>query len=786
MNKCSDDDRHQVLSCSLPDCPKLLGEWIDQSECISTGDDETCGPGQQRQTRVCVSGTRDKCNVSEEEQLIECRLPDCPKILGPWNDDGPCNAIGNDKTCGPGNQKQSRSCRNGTHDKCTVLDELQTIPCSLPDCPKELGHWVNDGPCQAVEIATSCGVGRLKQFRNCTDGTTDLCEYEDMKRTVSCSLPNCFKSLGDWMSEGECKSIGSDETCGPAEQKQNRTCISGVTTECSDADKEQFISCDLPDCPKKLGDWTNYGKCEAIGDDKMCGPGYQNQIRSCIDGTKDKCTETETQKDVLCRLPDCPKKLGRWRNEGLCQAVASNKMCGPAMQRQTRTCLNGTTDMCDTADVRHVIPCSLPNCPKTLGIWVDQGNCNAIGANKHCGPGNIVQVRQCEDGTIEKCTREDREQISRCNLADCPMQTGNWTNNGYCVANNDPKECGPGQQKQTRTCVDGTKEKCTNKNRERHISCNLMDCPKEYGEWTNEGSCIADSIRKDCGEGQQSQTRLCTDGTKDKCTLEERGRTIACHLPDCSKNFDRWTNDGVCVGHGANKTCGPGYQAQIRPCINGTVDKCTQEDIVRNISCNLRDCEKKTGAWKNEGYCEAIGGDSSCGPGNQKQIRACIDGTSDKCMKHDREQITHCNLPDCPKVFEIWNNVGYCEADGADKSCGPGKQNQGRVCRDGTIDKCTINDREQIISCNLKNCVKKLGHWINDGVCQASNGIANCGPGLQKQTRSCVDGTVDKCSANDTEQTISCEDAGSSLSPCPGINYVINIFVILYIVIKED
>ena len=132
-----------------------------------------------------------------------------------------------------------------------------------------------------------------------------------------------------------------------------------------------------------------------------------------------------------------------------------------------------------------------------------------------------------------------------------------------------------------------------------------------------------------------------------------------------------------------------------------------------------------------------------------------------------------------------WTNEGSCQAVGVNPACGPGTQTQVRTCTDGTIDKCTINDREQIISCNLKNCVKKLGHWINDGVCQASNGIANCGPGLQKQTRSCVDGTADKCSANDTEQTISCEDAGSSLSPCPGINYVINIFVILSIVIKD-
>ena len=66
---------------------------------------------------------------------------------------------------------------------------------------------------------------------------------------------------------------------------------------------------------------------------------------------------------------------------------------------------------------------------------------------------------------------------------------------------------------------------------------------------------------------------------------------------------------------------------------------------------------------------------------------------------------------------------------------------------------------------------KKLGSWTNDGGCFADHGDAPaCGPGTQNQTRTCEDGTIDKCTEQvinakgqmingDKMQTISC-DAG--------------------------
>ena len=60
---------------------------------------------------------------------------------------------------------------------------------------------------------------------------------------------------------------------------------------------------------------------------------------------------------------------------------------------------------------------------------------------------------------------------------------------------------------------------------------------------------------------------------------------------------------------------------------------------------------------------------------------------------------------------------------------------------------------------------KKLGSWINDGDCVATAG-GDCGPGTQVQMRTCEDGTVDKCTPEDRTQTISCADAGTALPAC--------------------
>ena len=62
---------------------------------------------------------------------------------------------------------------------------------------------------------------------------------------------------------------------------------------------------------------------------------------------------------------------------------------------------------------------------------------------------------------------------------------------------------------------------------------------------------------------------------------------------------------------------------------------------------------------------------------------------------------------------------------------------------------------------------KLFGVWVNDGACQATGADPTCGPGIQIQNRTCIDGTTDKCTAKDISQTISCSSAGTALPDCP-------------------
>ena len=63
---------------------------------------------------------------------------------------------------------------------------------------------------------------------------------------------------------------------------------------------------------------------------------------------------------------------------------------------------------------------------------------------------------------------------------------------------------------------------------------------------------------------------------------------------------------------------------------------------------------------------------------------------------------------------------------------------------------------------------KQIGPWTNAGLCEATGDDKSCGPGNQRQTRSCTDGTTENCSSSEREQTVSCSDAGTSLDDCPG------------------
>ena len=49
--------------------------------------------------------------------------------------------------------------------------------------------------------------------------------------------------------------------------------------------------------------------------------------------------------------------------------------------------------------------------------------------------------------------------------------------------------------------------------------------------------------------------------------------------------FSDWTNHAVCVANGADITCGPGTQVQVQTCTDGEIEKCTEYQITRTVTC---------------------------------------------------------------------------------------------------------------------------------------------------------------------------------------------------------
>ena len=463
-----------MTPCNLQDCPKTLGNWTDLDVCKAEGTDSTCGPGKRNQTRICTDGTADRCTESDTNQIVSCALRDCPKILGRWRDAAGCDTYTQEKSCGPGSMFQTRECSDGTTDRCTKWDKQQYTGCSLADCPKKLGNWTTSGNCVGTGSYSVCGEGLVSQTRTCVDGTSDKCSTSDKERKVNCTLPSCYTGVGDWTNVGACNAIGNKKTCGPGRQQQTRACTDGVVYKCTPAITQKTISCSLPDCPKELGDWVNDGGCIASGTDKSCGPGNQKQTRNRVDGTRDKCTASDVTNTLSCSLPDCPKKLGIWVLEA-CIAIGSDKSCGPGRQRKTRSCEDGTNDKCHPRDREETTSCNLKDCPKVLGTWYNVGSCVAIGTDPYCGPGNQRQTRSCVDGTRDRCSNSDRYRYVTCNKPDCPKKFGPWRNNGQCQTSHG-KQCGNGKQSQIRDCTDGTRDKCQSSERQREITCKMRAC----------------------------------------------------------------------------------------------------------------------------------------------------------------------------------------------------------------------------------------------------------------------------------------------------------------------
>lgn len=88
------------------------------------------------------------------------------------------------------------------------------------------------------------------------------------------------------------------------------SCSATETVVAGTVDENGCPTVDTCVASKILGEWTNEGSCIADGDDATCGTGTQKQGRTCMDGTIDVCTDAEKQRDVTCvaagtALPVC-------------------------------------------------------------------------------------------------------------------------------------------------------------------------------------------------------------------------------------------------------------------------------------------------------------------------------------------------------------------------------------------------------------------------------------------------------------------------------------------------
>ena len=152
----------------------------------------------------------------------------------------------------------------------------------------------------------------------------------------------------------------------------------------------------------------------------------------------------------------------------------------------------------------------------------------------------------------------------------------------------------------------------------------------------------------------------------------------------------------------------------------------------------------------------------------------------------DRQQNVSClaagiSQEPCERVVGNWTNIGNCSAVGSDEDCGLGIVAQVRTCEDGTIHKCSeILLRDDAVNCEdagipLDPCPKDFsGNWTTKGTCKSA--VPGCGPGTATQIKDCTNGTIDKCSKDDMERTVSCKDAGIPQLNCTGyLRYQVSI-----------
>ena len=397
------------------------------------------------------------------------------------------------------------------------------------------------------------------------------------------------------------------------------------------------------------------------------------------------------------------------------------------------------------------------------GGWTRYGKWSDCSAD--CGGGRKTRIRSCTDPTPANgganCIGET--VITRkCNLNPCPIN-GGWTVfTGWsgCTAN-----CGGGQQTRTRSCTNPTPANggtdCIGETEETW-QCNLNPCPINGG-WTVFTGWSGCSAK--CGGGNQTRTRFCTQPTPANGGNECEGEaeeSKKCNLNPCPINGG-WT---VFTGwSGCSAKCGGGQQTRTRSCnqptpANGGIE--CEGEAEESKKCNLNPCPINGGWTVFTGWSDCS---SKCGGGQQTQTRSCTNPTpangGTEC-EGEAEESKKCNLNPCPinGGWTVFTGWSGCTA-----KCGGGQQTRTRSCTkptpaNGGTD--CIGETEETWQCNLNPCPINGGWTVFTGWSGCS---AKCGGGNQTRTRFCTQPTPanggNECEG-EAEESKKC-----NLSPCP-------------------
>ena len=288
------------------------------------------------------------------------------KVLGKWKLDGDCIPTTLGSNCGPGTQIRTRTCKDGAIQKCEFRDRISRQQCKLKDCPKVLGEWTDVEKCRTFDTSRKCGKGKRLQTRSCKDGTIDICNSEETSRNVNCII-ECRKEFGQWL-EGKCVLNRRNANCGEGKRRDTRKCDPGTNEPCERNEMTRTITCNI-NCPKLFGEWVYVEGCKPLDTLRKCGAGKRLKRRSCKDGTIDICSPEETIRDEDCTV-ECRKRLGPWL-EGRCISDQRNSNCGRGKRRDTRKCDPGTNDPCRRTEMTRTITCNLTPCTtgKIFPVW---------------------------------------------------------------------------------------------------------------------------------------------------------------------------------------------------------------------------------------------------------------------------------------------------------------------------------------------------------------------------------------------------------------------------------